>query len=46
MSFEMAKQSDFDVIVLLGDFNDKCTDWNLPHVNSEVGNKLADMLIC
>ena len=45
MSFEMAKQSDFDVIVLLGDFNDKCTDWNLPHVSSEVGNKLADMLI-
>ena len=45
MSFEMAKQSDFDVIVLSGYFNDKCTDWNLPHVNSEAGNKLADMLI-
>ena len=45
MSFEMAKQSDFDIIVLLGDLNDKCTDLNLPHVNSEVGNKLTDMLI-
>ena len=29
---------------MLGDFNDKCIDWHLPHANSEVGNKLVDIL--
>ena len=33
-----------DLIVLLGDFNDKCTDWNLPHAHSEIGNKLSNLL--
>ena len=25
-----------DLIVLLGDFNDKCINWNLPHTQSEI----------
>ena len=44
-SLEIAKQADFDAIVLLGDFNDQCNVWHLPHLNSEVGNKLLDTLI-
>ena len=30
--------------MLLGDFNDKCTDWILPHAHSEIGNKLSNLL--
>ena len=43
-SIELVKLSNPDVIVMLGDFNDKCIDWHLPHANSEVGNKLVDIL--
>ena len=39
-SIENVKIACPDNIVLLGDFNDKCTDWHMPHTQSEVGNKL------
>ena len=34
-----------DIIVLLGDFNDRCTDWNMPHTQSETGDKLSTLLL-
>ena len=30
--------------MLLGDFNDRCTDWNTPHIQSEIGDKLSNLL--
>ena len=30
--------------MLLGDFNDKCIEWHLPHVHSEVGDKLLNVV--
>ena len=34
-----------DIIVLLRDFNDRCTDWNMPHTQSEIGDKLSTLLL-
>ena len=31
-------------ISLLGDFNDRCTDWNANHTSSELGNRLRDLI--
>lgn len=31
-------------IVLLGDFNDRCTAWDSDHVNSELGQKLVNLV--
>ncbi|MEW8091294.1 MAG: endonuclease/exonuclease/phosphatase family protein, partial [Candidatus Thiodiazotropha endolucinida] len=44
-SIENVKLACPDNIVLLGDFNDKCTDWHMPHTQSEVGNKLLNLLL-
>ena len=33
-----------DLIVLFEDFNNKYTNWNLPHAQSEIGNKLSNFL--
>ena len=44
-SIENVKLACPDNIVLLGDFNNKCTDWHMPHTQSEVGNKLLNLLL-
>ncbi|MEW8548197.1 MAG: endonuclease/exonuclease/phosphatase family protein, partial [Candidatus Thiodiazotropha sp.] len=44
-SIENVKLACPDSIVLLGDFNDKCLDWHMPHTQSEVGNKLVNVLL-
>ena len=43
-SIENVKHDCPDLIVLLGDLNDKCTNWNLPYTQSEIGNKLSNIL--
>ena len=34
-----------DCIILVGDFNDRCVVFDEDHVNSELGNRLRDMVI-
>ena len=43
-SLESVKLTRPDVLMLLGDFNDRCTDWNTPHTQSEIGDKLSNLL--
>ena len=44
-SIENVKLKCPDIKVLLGDFNDRCTDWNIPHTQSEIGDKLSTWLL-
>ena len=30
--------------MVLGDFNDRCKDWNTPHIQREIGDKLSNLL--
>ena len=42
-SLENVKSLQSDVILLMGDFNDKCISWNDDHATSELGKKLYDL---
>ena len=44
-SIENVKLKCPDIKVLLGNFNDRCTDWNMPHTQSEIGDKLSTLLL-
>ena len=37
-------QERYHRLIIMGDFNDRCTSWNSIHVNSELKNNLVDML--
>ena len=43
-SIDLALQSDPDVIVLTGDFNDRCVYWNETHPTSELKEQLRDLV--
>ena len=43
-SLESAKLTCPDIVLLLGDFNDRCIDWNLPRAQSEIGDKLSNIV--
>ena len=43
-SLESVKLTRPDVLMLLGDYNDRCIDWNAPHTQSEIGDKLSNLL--
>ena len=42
---ENVKLASPNSIVLLGYFNGKCTDWHMPHTQSEVGNQSLNLLL-
>ena len=43
-SIESVKLTQPDIIMLFGDFNDRCLDWNMPHTQSEIGDKLLNFI--
>ena len=43
-SLESVKLTRPDIVLLLGDFNDRCIDWNMPHAQSEIGDKLSNIV--
>ena len=43
-SIDLALQSNPDVILLTGDFNDRCVYWNETHPTSELKEKLRDLV--
>ena len=42
-SLNLSYMDNFSSIMLLGDFNDRCRSWDLPHTDSELGNKLLNL---
>ena len=42
-SFDLINTKYKSTLILQGDFNDRCIEWNSNHVNREVGLKLYDM---
>ena len=43
-SLESVKLTRPDIVLLLGDFNDRCIAWNMPHAQSEIGDKLSNIV--
>ena len=44
-SFELISNlNDTSCLVLLGDFNDRCSNWESDHADSELGTQLVDLL--
>ena len=43
MSIENALFARPRTLIVAGDFNDRCTDWESNHVSSELGNNLLNL---